>query len=65
MNTKMFFTALAVVATSLGAWAGDATTVKVDAENSSVAWEGKKVSGAHDGFVNVTEGRIIVNQRDE
>jgi len=59
MKMKMFFTALAVAAISLGAWAGDATTVNVNAEKSTVAWEGKKVGGAHDGFIQISEGSLL------
>lgn len=55
----MFFTALAVTAISLGAWAGENKTVSVDADASSVAWEGKKVSGAHDGYVKISEGSLM------
>ncbi|MFW5761080.1 MAG: YceI family protein [Cyclobacteriaceae bacterium] len=37
-----------------------ATTYKVDPEKSSLAWLGKKVTGQHNGYVNLQEGELIL-----
>jgi len=34
------------------------TTYKVDANNSSVAWKGHKVTGEHEGFIAIAAGTI-------
>jgi polyisoprenoid-binding protein YceI len=61
--TKVFF-ALAVTALfSLNVFAGKGkpATLAVDAAKSSVAWLGKKVTGQHNGTVNVAKGSLVVN----
>ena len=58
MKTKLFLTALTVVALSFSAMAGDGT-LKIDAEASEVAWKGTKVGGAHEGNIDIAEGHLV------
>jgi polyisoprenoid-binding protein YceI len=56
---KYFVPALAVL--SLGAFASDSKmskTYKVDTTKSKVIWTGKKVTGQHQGTINVRKGNL-------
>jgi len=37
----------------------NAQTKKVDAAKSTISWVGKKVTGQHEGTVNLKEGNLI------
>ena len=41
---------------------GDPTRYQVNAEASTVTWEGKKVTGAHNGDIEISNGMITVNE---
>jgi len=38
------------------------TTYKIDPANSNLAWDGKKVTGAHNGTVKIADGSIQVDK---
>ena len=40
---------------------GDPTRYQVSTEESTVTWEGKKVTGAHNGDIEISNGMITVN----
>lgn len=54
-NLKSF--ALALVA--LVTFSATAQTKKVDASKSTINWVGKKVTGSHEGTINLKEGALI------
>ena len=55
-NFKSIALALVVVLSTLSV---TAQTKKVDAANSSINWVGKKVTGQHNGTVNLKSGTIV------
>jgi polyisoprenoid-binding protein YceI len=55
-NLKAIALALTVVFSTV---AVNAQTKKVDASKSTINWVGKKVTGQHNGTVNVKEGALI------
>jgi polyisoprenoid-binding protein YceI len=62
--TKLFFSMLLVAASVGMAQAGnpgDGTVLKVKTDKSSIAWTGKKVTGQHNGSVNIKEGNLILD----
>jgi polyisoprenoid-binding protein YceI len=54
-NLKTIAIALFLAVTTLGI----AQTKKIDASKSSVAWIGKKVTGQHNGIINLKEGALV------
>lgn len=54
-NLKSFTLALVVLVTL----SATAQTKKVDATKSSINWVGKKVTGSHEGTINLQEGALI------
>ena len=40
----------------------NATSFEVDSNNSKVYWTGKKVTGDHTGYVNISNGQVFVNE---
>lgn len=66
MRTRQFLTGLVAVVVMAGtsAFVGPgkkATTLKVDAEKSTVKWNGKKVTGEHYGNVKLNDGVLTVD----
>ncbi len=61
MKSKSLFTIMLLAIFSFGAFAqGERTnTLSVDTENSSIKWVGKKVTGAHEGGIDISEGSLI------
>ncbi|MFV7235994.1 YceI family protein [Flavobacterium sp. ZB4R12] len=55
-NLKSIALALVVVLSTLSV---TAQTKKVDASKSTVNWVGKKVTGKHEGTVNLKDGKLI------
>lgn len=61
--TKLFLSLLFVAATTLVATAGnpgDGIVLKVKTDKSSIAWTGKKVTGQHNGSVNIKDGNLVI-----
>lgn len=62
---KLFVFAIAGLWLTTAAMAGEGTakdkTVQIDAQNSKVVWNAKKVTGTHHGTVPVNSGSIIVD----
>lgn len=60
MKSKSFLTVLLLAIFSVGAMAqGERTnSLDVDIENSSVQWVGKKVTGAHNGSIDIKTGEL-------
>ncbi|MFN7099754.1 MAG: YceI family protein, partial [Flavobacterium sp.] len=54
--------ALAVVV-ALATVTGNAQTKKVDATQSSIKWVGKKVTGAHEGTINLKSGNLVFKSK--
>jgi polyisoprenoid-binding protein YceI len=61
MKTKMTITAMLLAIFSFGAMAQTGRTASIDLENSSVQWVGKKVTGAHEGNIKISEGQLVIN----
>ena len=57
MKSKFILTVLAVAAISLGTYAGTGN-VTIDEANSSIFWKAKKVGGAHEGYIGISEGSL-------
>jgi polyisoprenoid-binding protein YceI len=55
-NFKSIALALVVVLSTISV---SAQTKKVDASKSSIVWTGKKVTGAHEGTINLKDGNLI------
>ncbi|MDI1303909.1 MAG: YceI family protein [bacterium] len=55
-NLKSIALALVVVLSTLSV---TAQTKKVDASKSSINWVGKKVTGQHNGTVNLKDGKLV------
>jgi polyisoprenoid-binding protein YceI len=55
-NLKSIALALVVVVSTMSV---SAQTKKVDASKSSIVWTGKKVTGAHEGTINLKDGNLI------
>ncbi|MFV5691942.1 YceI family protein [Flavobacterium sp. LT1R49] len=55
-NLKSIALALVVVLSTVSI---SAQTKKVDAANSSISWVGKKVTGQHNGTVNLKSGTLV------
>jgi len=55
-NFKSIALALVVVLTTLSV---TAQTKKVDASKSSINWTGKKVTGEHEGTINLKDGALV------
>ena len=55
-NLKSIALALVVVLSTLSV---TAQTKKIDASNSSINWVGKKVTGQHNGTVNLKDGTLV------
>jgi polyisoprenoid-binding protein YceI len=49
---------MAVFAIAALSFTAGTTTYKVNADQSTVAWTGKKVTGSHTGFVKITSGSL-------
>ena len=54
-NLKLFAVSALVMIASITT----AQTKKINAEKSSIAWVGKKVTGAHSGTIAFKEGNLI------
>ncbi len=71
MKTRQFLASMVAVAVMAGTSAftspvgpvkkAKATTYKVDAQKSILNWEGKKVTGQHNGNVKFTDGTLTVD----
>lgn len=71
MKTRQFLASMVAVAVMAGTSAftspvgpvkkAKATTYKVDNQKSILNWEGKKVTGQHNGNVKLTEGTLTVD----
>jgi polyisoprenoid-binding protein YceI len=63
-NTKMKHTyakvVMAIFAIAALSFTSGTTTYKVNTDQSTVAWTGKKVSGSHTGFVKISSGSLTV-----
>ena len=58
--SKMIMTFLCMLSMSTMILAGNGIETKnVDISKSKVSWEGKKVTGAHDGTVNLKSGSLV------
>ncbi len=57
MKKKMITLALVLVATL--AWS-QSTITKVDAEKSKIHWLAKKVTGQHEGFIQLADGELVM-----
>ena len=55
---KLKSIALALVV-ALGTLSASAQTKKVDASKSTINWVGKKVTGQHEGTINLKEGALV------
>ncbi len=55
----MTLTAMLVAIFSFGVFAQTGRTAAIDLENSSIQWVGKKVTGAHEGNINIKEGQLL------
>lgn len=63
MKTILFQLLFALgFATSL--FAQEAKTLNIDAENSNIHWIGKKVTGAHDGNLKLSEGNLELKDNE-
>lgn len=60
MQNKILFPILFSLITILSANILQAQNFKVDNTKSSIIWEGKKVTGAHNGNINIKEGTFVV-----
>ncbi len=58
----MKFLTLGLLALSMSV---NATNLNLSSENSKLEWEGKKVSGAHQGLVNLKSGKIEIGSENE
>ncbi len=59
MKTKTILLSLVFALTfNLGVFAQNERSVQVDTENSEIKWEGKKVTGAHDGLISLKTGSL-------
>lgn len=54
---------LAVAIFALVTIASTAQTSKVDAEKSSINWVGKKVTGQHEGTINIKDGALVFKNK--
>ncbi|MCY7356148.1 MAG: YceI family protein, partial [Rudanella sp.] len=71
MKTRQFLASMMAVAVMAGTSAFvspvepvkkvKATTYKVDSQKSILNWEGKKVTGQHNGNVKFTDGTLTVD----
>ena len=43
---------------SISASTNDSRTISVDTDKSTISWKGKKVTGAHNGLINLQEGTL-------
>jgi polyisoprenoid-binding protein YceI len=64
-NTKMKHTlytkvVMAVFAIAALSFTSGTTTYKVNTDQSTVAWTGKKVSGSHTGFIKISSGSMTL-----
>jgi polyisoprenoid-binding protein YceI len=57
---QLFFWVLALATSGAALAAGNGKTIKVKADKSSVKWEAKKVTGAHNGAINVSSGFVML-----
>ena len=57
MKKKMITLALVLVATLT--WS-QSTITKVDAEKSKIHWLAKKVTGQHEGFIQLADGELVM-----
>lgn len=58
---NIFLFAIAILTTGLVlAGNGNSSTVKVSTEESTLAWEGSKVTGSHNGVIAIKEGNLVV-----
>jgi len=57
---KILFNLITTILLSTTIWATDGvtTTKAINASESSVSWEGKKVTGKHNGLVSIAEGSL-------
>ena len=55
-NLKSIALALVVVLSTVSV---KAQTKKVDASKSTITWTGKKVTGQHEGTVNLKDGNLV------
>ena len=53
--------ALVLVAFSFSTYAGPSTT-EIDVKTSTVGWEGKKVTGKHNGHIKIKEGSLVIGK---
>jgi polyisoprenoid-binding protein YceI len=53
--------ALLVAAITFAAFTFKETTFKIDSQKSKITWFGKKVTGSHNGTVNLAEGNLTTN----
>lgn len=58
---KLLSLALAIAVSGAAIAAGNGKTIKVKADKSSVKWEAKKVTGAHNGSINVSSGFVTLD----
>ena len=55
-NLKTIAIALMLI---LGTTVSSAQTKKIDASKSKISWLGKKVTGQHEGTINIKEGNLV------
>ncbi len=60
INTVLLIAAI----TTLSSFILKDTTFKVDAQKSKITWLGKKVTGQHNGTINLAEGSFTVNGKN-
>ena len=58
---KKTISTIVVVLFTISSW-GQSTLIPINIEMSSIHWVGKKVTGQHDGIINLISGALEINE---
>jgi polyisoprenoid-binding protein YceI len=61
MKMKKTISTIVVVLFTISSW-GQSTLIPINIEMSSIHWVGKKVTGQHDGIINLISGALEINE---
>jgi len=61
MKMKKTISTIVVVLFTISSW-GQSTLIPINIEMSSIHWVGKKVTGQHDGIINLISGELEINE---